>query len=97
MTSGMSLVNAFYVMMVSLMLCIVMNIGLGFALDRMLLAFAAAGLYDVSVEWEPTYGIGMLCNEFYLLMYVPPLLGVANFVYTAVRRQRYDAYEPLEV
>ena len=55
----MSLVNAFYVMMISLMLCIVLNIGLGFALDRMLLAFAAAGLYDVSVEWEPTSGVGM--------------------------------------
>lgn len=96
MTSGMSLVNAFYVMMISLMLCIVLNIGLGFALDRMLLAFAAAGMYDVSEPWNPTYGIGMLCNEFYLLMYVPPILGVANFVYTAVRRQRYDAYEPLE-
>ncbi len=96
MSSGMSLLNSFFVMLISIIFAFVLNVGLGFMLDRLLIAFAAAGLYDVSTVWDPTALVAMVCNLFYLLIYVVPILGVAQFVYTAVRRQRYDAYEPLE-
>jgi len=97
MSSGMSLINSFFVMLISIILAFVLNIGLGFMLDRLLIAFAVAGLYDVSDVWDPTSLVAMVCNMFYLLIYVVPILGIAQFVYTAVRRQRYDAYESLEV
>jgi len=93
----MSLINSFFVMLISFILALVLNVGLGFMLDRILIAFASAGLYDVSAAWDPTSLISMICNNFYLLIYVVPILGVAQFVFTAVRRQRYDAYEPIEV
>ena len=92
----MSLINSFFVMLISIILAFVLNIGLGFMLDRILIAFADAGLYDVSAAWDPTSLVSMVCTLFYLLIYIVPILGVAQFVYTAVRRQRYDAYEPLE-
>ena len=97
MSSGMSLINAFFVMVLSFIFAFVLNVGLGFMLDRVLIAFAAAGLYDVSEAWDPTSLVAMVCNLFYLLIYIVPILGVAQFVYTAVRRQRYDAYESGEV
>ncbi len=97
MSSGMSLINSFFVMIVSFLLAFVLNVGLGFMLDRVLIAFATAGMYDVSAEWDPTSLVSMVCTLFYLLIYVVPILGVAQFVYTAVRRQRYDQYEPIEV
>ena len=96
MSSGMSLINSFFVMIISIIFAFVLNVGLGFMLDRLLIAFAAAGMYDVSVVWDPTSLVAMVCNLFYLLIYVVPILGIAQFVYTAVRRQRYDAYEPME-
>jgi Na+/H+-dicarboxylate symporter len=92
----MSLINSFFVMIISLIFAFVLNVGLGFMLDRLLIAFAGAGLYDVSEAWDPTSIVGMVCNNFYLLIYVVAILGIAQFVYTAVRRQRYDAYEPVE-
>lgn len=92
----MSLINSFFVMIISIIFAFVLNVGLGFMLDRLLIAFAEAGLYDVSVAWDPTSIVVMVCNNFYLLIYIVPILGVAQFVYTAVRRQRYDAYEPVE-
>ena len=96
MSSGTSLINSFFVMLISFLLAFVLNVGLGFMLDRILIAFAAAGVYDVSVVWDPTSVVAMVCNLFYLLIYIVPILGVAQFVYTAVRRQRYDAYESVE-
>lgn len=93
----MSLINSFFVMIVSFILAIVLNIGLGFMLDRILIAFASAGVYDLSVAWDPSLHLSMNCNNFYLLVYMVPILGIAQFVFTAVRRQRYDAYEPMEV
>jgi len=96
MSSGMSLINSFFVMIISIIFAFVLNVGLGFMLDRLLIAFAAAGLYDVSEAWDPTSIVAMVCNLFYLLIYIVPILGVAQFVYTAVRRQRYDTYEPVE-
>ena len=89
--------DSFYVMLISFLLAYVLNIGLGFMLDHILVAFAAAGVYDVSAVWDPTSHLSMNCNEFYLLLYMIPVLGIVQFVYTAVRRQRYDAYEPMEI
>ncbi len=93
MSSGQSLINSFFVMIISFLLAFVLNVGLGFMLDRILIAFAEVGVYDVSVAWDPTSLVAMICNMFYLLIYIVPILGIAQFVYTAVRRQRYDAYE----
>jgi hypothetical protein len=63
MSSGTSLVDSFYVMLISFLLTYVLNIGLGFMLDRILVTFAAAGVYDVSAVWDPTSHLSMNCND----------------------------------
>jgi len=93
MSSGTSLINSFYVMLISITFAYLLNVGLGYAMDSMLMRFAAAGVYNVPGEYNPTSMISFVCNLFHLLMYVVPIFGVGQSIYTAVRRQRYDSYE----
>ena len=93
MSSGTSLINSFFVMLISITLGFLLNAGAGFALDTMLMRFAAMGVYDIPAASNPTTHINFYCNLFHLLMYVIPIFGVGQFIYTAVRRQRYDTYQ----
>jgi len=92
MSSGMSLINSFFVMIISIVLAVVLNVGLGYVMDSMLMRFSSAGMGDVSSAWDPTSMVSFVCNLFYLLIYIVPIFGVGQFIYTAVRRQRYDLY-----
>ncbi len=94
MSSGQSLINSFFVMLISLTLSFLLNAGAGYALDEMLMRFAAMGVYDIPGASNPTAHVNFYCNLFHLLIYVIPIFGVGQFLYTAVRRQRYDAYTP---
>lgn len=93
MSSGLSLINSFFVMIISITLAFLLNVGVGSALDIMLTRFAAFGIYDIPAASNPTAHINFYCNLFHLLMYTVPIFGVGQFIYTAVRRQRYDAYQ----
>lgn len=95
MSSGMSLINSFFVMLISLLFAFVLNLGLGCTLDVMLTRFAAFGIYDVPAAYDPSAHLNFYCNLFHLLMYVVPIFGIGQFIYTAVRRQRYDTYVPM--
>ena len=92
MSSGMSLINSFFVMLISLTLAFLLNAGLGYALDVMLTRFSVMGIYDVPAAYDPSSNLGFCSNLFHLLIYMIPIFGVGQFIYTAVRRQKYDAY-----
>ena len=97
MSSANSLFKGFSVMVYCLVLGLALNISLAHGLDSMLVKFGEMGVFDVPSIWDSSAVVTRLVNMFYLMMYIIPMIGVAYFVLTAVRRQEYDKYKEQEV
>lgn len=92
MSSGNSLINAGFVFIIACLLAYVLNISVGTMVDAYIDAGVRYGLYHVSPEWDATPNVQRIVNMFYLIIYGLPIFGIVQFIYTAVRRQRYEEY-----
>lgn len=86
MSSVKSLIMSFVIMMISLIF--------GFCLSYIFMAtelinieFANSGINDVSPEWQAYDDSIFFINLQYYIGYLIMFLGIAQFVYTATRRE----------
>lgn len=92
MSSGRSLINAGFVFIISCLLAYVLNMSIGFMMDAFIDAGVKYGMYHVSPEWDSAPNVQRIVDMFYFIIYGLPIFGIVQFVYTAVRRQRYEEY-----
>lgn len=95
MSSAKSLFDSFFVFIFLLIFAILVDFSIGHAIDSYLVAFAERGLFsDVTTEWDTSWELRTFVTNFHLFIYVVPAIGLGQFLYTAIRRTRYDQYEP---
>ena len=94
MSSAKSLFDSFFVFIFLLIFAILVDFSIGHAIDEFLVAFAERGLFSgVTAEWDTSWELRTFVTNFHLFIYVIPAIGLGQFLYTAIRRTRYDAYE----
>lgn len=92
MSSGKSLIGAGFVFIFSCLMAYVLNMSIGTAMDKFIEMFINYELYRPGPEWETTHFVDRIANLFYLIIYGLPIFGLGQFIYTAVRRQKYEQY-----
>ena len=94
MSSAKSLFDSFFVFIFLLIFAILVDFSIGHAIDEFLVAFAERGLFSgVTAEWDTSWELRTFVTNFHLFIYVVPAIGLGQFLYTAIRRTRYDVYE----
>lgn len=97
MSDAHSLFNSFFVFIFLLVFAFVLDITVGHAIDVVVVTFADSHLFaDATTKWDNSGYINGFISNFHLLIYLIPAIGLGQFIYTAVRRQRYEAYVPEE-
>ncbi|MFA7162173.1 MAG: hypothetical protein WC083_06350 [Candidatus Methanomethylophilaceae archaeon] len=96
MTQFMPVWEGFVIMIVTILIGVVMSFAGGTVLESMIDGYTVAGAYDVSPEWDTMGNINTICNLYFFLMYLIPVLGIAVFVTTILKRQKYDRYYPYQ-
>jgi hypothetical protein len=97
MSSARSLFDSFFVFIFLLIFAIIVDFSIGHAIDEILISFAARGLFsDVTTAWDSSWELRTFVTNFHLFIYIIPAIGLGQFLYTAIRRQRYDVYQPEE-
>jgi hypothetical protein len=95
MSSARSLFDSFFVFIFLLIFAILIDFSIGHAIDEFLVAFADRGLFSgVTGSWDTSWELRTFVTNFHLFIYIIPAIGLGQFLYTAIRRQRYDVYEP---
>ena len=95
MSSAKSLFDSFFLFIFLLIFAILVDFSIGHAIDVFLVAFAERGLFSgVTAEWDTSWELRTFVTNFHLFIYIIPAIGLGQFLYTAIRRQRYDVYEP---
>ena len=95
MSSAKSLFDSFFVFIFLLIFAILVDFSIGHAIDSYLVAFAERGLFSgVTPEWDTSWELRTFVTNFHLFIYIVPAIGLGQFLYTAIRRTRYDVYEP---
>ena len=96
MSSAQSLWESFYIFILLLVFAYILDISIGHAIDEVVIAFAPflvggdPGVFDNS-----TY-LASFTSMFHLLLYTMPAIGLAQFIYVAIRRTRHEQYMPEE-
>ena len=94
MSSAKSLFDSFFVFIFLLIFAILIDFSIGHAIAEFLVAFAERGLFSgVTAEWDTSWELRTFVTNFHLFIYVIPAIGLGQFLYTAIRRTRYDVYE----
>ncbi len=71
------------------------DISIGHAIDEFLVAFAERNMFaNVTPDWDSSWELRTFVTNFHLFIYTIPAIGLGQFLYTAIRKQRYDVYEP---
>lgn len=97
MSDAKSLFDSFFVFIFLLIFAFLLDVSIGHAIDVYIRAFAERGLFSgVTAEWDTSWELRTFVTNFHLLIYIIPAMGLGQFIYTAIRRQRYDAYAPEE-
>jgi hypothetical protein len=95
MSSAKSLFDSFFLFIFLLIFAILVDFSIGHAIDEVLVSFAERGLFsDVTADWDASWELRTFVTNFHLFIYIIPAIGLGQFLYTAIRRQRYDVYEP---
>ena len=92
MSSGKSLINSGMVFILCCLTAYILNISIGYMIDVIIDAGVRHGMYHVSPEWDAAPNVQRIVDMFYFIIYGLPIFGIVRFVYTAVRRQRYEEY-----
>ena len=90
MSSTMSLVDAFFLWVVMIIIAIVLLIGVAMPIDILIPQFTAAGLDDYPSQWGSTADRDFLNMIIYVIDFCLVIIGGINFLASAVRRQEYD-------
>lgn len=94
MSSARSLFDSFFVFIFLLVFAFLLDISIGHAIDSYLVAFADRGLFsNVTPSWDTSWELRTFVTNFHLMLYIAPAIGLGQFIYTAIRRTRYDVYE----
>lgn len=78
-----------------MIICVFASILLVFALapaENMLTQIQSSGLMDVPETWQTADNQDFYVSIAYFLTYFLTFFGIGQFVWTAVRRQKYDVY-----
>ncbi|RKX64896.1 MAG: hypothetical protein DRP42_05670 [Tenericutes bacterium] len=95
MSSARSLFDSFFLFIFLLIFAILVDFSIGHAIDSCLVSFSERGLFSgVTAEWDTSWELRTFVTNFHLFIYIIPAIGLGQFLYTAIRRQRYDVYEP---
>lgn len=92
MTSFAAVWQGFVIMIISIVIGVLMSFAGGTVIDSTVDGFTSAGVYDVPAGWDTTRQINILINIYYFIMYLIPTIGIAIFLTTVVKRQKYDRY-----
>ena len=97
MSSAKSLFDSFFVFIFLLIFAFLVDVSIGHAIDEVLVSFAARGLFSgVTQSWDSSWELRTFVTNFHLFIYIIPAIGLGQFLYTAIRKQRYDVYQPEE-
>ena len=97
MSSAKSLFDSFFVFIFLLIFAVLVDVSIGHAIDEVLVSFAERGLFSgVTSEWDASWELRTFVTNFHLFIYIIPAIGLGQFLYTAIRKQRYDVYQPEE-
>jgi hypothetical protein len=97
MSSAKSLFDSFFVFISLLIFAFLLDISIGHAIDVYIRAFAERALFSgVTSGWDTSWELRTFVTNFHLFIYILPAMGLGQFIYTAIRRTRYDAYAPEE-
>jgi hypothetical protein len=97
MSSARSLFDSFFVFIFLLIFAFLVDVSIGHSIDVFLVAFAERGMFSlVDSSWDTSWELRTFVTNFHLFIYVIPAIGLGQFLYTAIRRQRYDVYQPEE-
>lgn len=91
MSSAASLWESFVIMII----CVFASIILVFVMvpaENILTQIQKAGLMDVPETWQTVDDQDFFVSIAYWLTYFLTFFGIGQFVWTAVRRQKYDVY-----
>ena len=94
MTNFVTVWEGFVIMVVCIIVGIIMSFAGGTILESMIDGYTTAGVYDVPAEWNPMGGVNTLVNIYFFLMYLIPVIGIACFIISVLKRQKYDRYYP---
>jgi hypothetical protein len=90
MSSGASLMEAFIIWIITIILAFALAFGVAMPWDILLSIFQTAGFDNVGSAWNTSGDRTTLGNLILVCIYILPILGCINFFATAVRRQQYD-------
>ena len=96
MSSAMSLLDAFFLWVVLIIIAIVLLIGVSMPLDLLIPQFTASGLDTYSAEWGTTGDRDFLRVLVYVIDFCIIIFGGVNFLASSVRRQEYDVQQSTE-
>lgn len=95
MSDARSLFESFFLFMALCILAFILDISIGHTIDVYLQAFANRNLFqDVTPAWDTSHILRLFVTEFHLYIYILPIMGLCQFIYVCVRRQRYDTELP---
>lgn len=95
MSSGRSLFEAFFIMLTCILIGFFLTSSIGVGTDMIIGEFTTNGFYDIEGDWLAAQNAGnvdVMQALIIAMIYFIPVFGVANFIVTAVRRQKYDRY-----
>ena len=94
MSSAKSLFDSFFVFIFLLIFAVLVDISIGHAIDEVLISFSERGMFSlVDASWDSSWELRTFVTNFHLFIYIIPAIGLGQFLYTAIRRTRYDVYE----
>ena len=94
MSSAKSLFDSFFVFIFLLIFAFIVDVSIGHSIDVFLVAFSERGMFSlVDASWDSSWELRTFVTNFHLFIYIIPAIGLGQFLYTAIRRTRYDVYE----
>lgn len=84
--------QGFVIMVSFIFIGIILSFFGGYILDHVFATFNRAGILDVPPDWQSMGGTFTMMNIWYLVCWLFPVVGVAAFLKTIIRKQGYDQY-----
>lgn len=92
MSSAQSLFKSFLILVVCLVCSVAITNFVLMPLEMVQNTLRATGMQDAPPEWSNSGDIDFYVSIAYWLTYFLDFFGVGQFIWVAIRRQRYDIY-----
>lgn len=97
MSSAESLWESFVIMLLCIFGAILIIFAVGMPTEEANKQLILAGVIDVPQEWQTSDISDFFISIIYWIAYLMGFAGVVQFIYTSVRRTKYDVYgNPIE-